>query len=152
MDKIKLYKRIYKTLQSIFDCDYSMSFQAKMSITSAVLFMEFPELIFCGFYTMCNKKYLEIGPYQGKVLACTKINIGQGVCGTVAKNKRTLLVDDVTTHSNYISCDPKTRSEVVVPVIKNDDLIAVIDIDSAIKGYFDQTDKNYLEKIAKILI
>ena len=101
---------------------------------------------------MHKRKYLEIGPYQGKILACTKINIGQGVCGTVAKNKQTIIVDDVITYSNYISCDPRTRSEIVVPIIRNNDLIAVIDIDSTKIGYFDQTDKRYLEKISLLII
>ena len=152
MDKVKRYIKINKILQSVFYSDHLMSFQAKMSITAAVLFTEFPKLIFCGFYTMNKGKYLEIGPYQGKVLACTKINLGHGVCGTVAKNKQTIIVDDVTTYSNYISCDSKTRSEIVVPIIKNNQLIAVIDIDSPKTGYFDQTDKKYLEKISDLFI
>ncbi len=152
MDKKKIYKKIILSIKSIFDSDNSISFQAKMAITNALIIMEFPNLIFCGFYVMNNKNYLEIGPYQGKILACTKIKIGQGVCGSVASNKKTLIVNDVTTYSNYISCDPKTRSEIVVPIIKENKLLAVLDIDSEAVGNFNKIDKLYLEKIAHLLV
>ena len=152
MGKIKIYNKVIKTLRSVFDTKLSLSFQAKMSISSAVIYSEFSNLIFCGFYILDSRGHLEIGPYQGNVLACTTIKIGKGVCGTVAKNEKTIIVDDVRKYDNYITCDPETRSEIVVPVFENGKLKAVIDIDSAKIGYFDQIDFRYLNKISKIII
>ena len=110
------YKKIYKTLKSVFNTNPPISFQAKMSLSASVLACQFDNWIFCGFYVSCKKRELEIGPYQGKILPCTNIKYGAGVCGTTALKKQTIIVNDVAKHANYISCDSDTKSEIVVPI------------------------------------
>lgn len=137
-----------------------LSFEAKMVITSAAIAAKFDDLIFCGYYVVKNlldaegkpleKKILEIGPYQSKVLATPIIEIGKGVCGTCWEEKATQIVEDVRSCKNYIACDGKTRSEIVLPVFKSredkTEVIAVLDIDSGLIKRFDKVDQEYLEK------
>ena len=148
--KKSIYKQVYKTLRSLFYSNPPLSFQAKMSLSSSVLAFQFENWIFCGFYVSCNKNKLEIGPYQGKVLPCTNIKYGSGVCGTSAQKKRTIIVNNVLEYANYISCDSDTKSEIVVPIFNKRKLIAVLDIDSNKKNDFDNTDKECLEKISTL--
>lgn len=93
---------------------------------------------------------LSLGPFQGEV-ACYTIKKGRGVCGKAWEDKQTVVVPNVLQFPGHIACSSKSRSEIVVPVFKGDDVIAVIDVDS--KGYsaFDDIDKDGLEKIAKII-
>ena len=148
--KKNIYLNIYKTLENLFSSDPPLSFQAKMSLSASVLTHQFENWIFCGFYVSCDNKNLEIGPYQGKILPCTNIKYGNGVCGTSALKKQTIIVKDVTGYANYISCDSKTKSEIVVPIFNDKRLIAVLDIDSNKLNDFDETDKRYLEKISTL--
>ena len=148
--KTKKYKNIYRNLKSILHTQPPLSFQASMSLSSSLLASEFQNWIFCGFYVVCKRKILEIGPYQGKIIPCTHINFGMGVCGTVAVNKETLIVKDVLKYPNYISCDSKTSSEIVVPIFQNEKLVAVLDIDSKKIDDFNEIDKLYLENISKL--
>ncbi len=122
-----------------------------MATLSALLKIEFREWVFCGFYRAVGPRTLEIGPYQGEILACGKIDFSRGVCGAAAMERKTIIVDDVRTYSGYIACDDQTRSEIVVPVFKDNTLIAVLDIDSAKIGAFDSTDKIQLEKLAGLI-
>ena len=122
-----------------------------MSLMAAILHSEFKHWLFCGFYVKTKPALLEIGPYQGHVLACSHIKFGKGVCGNVAKEERTIIVDNVLEFPGYISCDPKTRSEIVVPVFHNGQLIAVLDIDSPNLSDFDETDGAFLEKAVSIM-
>ena len=144
------YKKIYKTLESLFNSNPPLSFQAKMSLSVSVLARQFDNWIFCGFYVNCSKKDLEIGPYQGKILPCTNIKYGAGVCGTSALKKQTVIVNNVMECGNYISCDSDTKSEIVVPILNKKKLIAVLDIDSNKKDDFDNIDKESLEKISTL--
>ena len=89
--------------------------------------------------------------YQGNLLPCTHIRIGRGVCGTSLKEKKTIIVNDVREYDNYISCDSETLSEIVIPIFRGDDIIAVLDIDSPIIKDFDQIDKTYLEKLSSMI-
>ena len=87
MNKQKKYNRVINILKTTFTTELGLSLQAKMSLMSAVLHSEFDHWVFCGFYVMVTPNLLEIGPYQGHILACTHIPIGRGVCGTAAKKK-----------------------------------------------------------------
>ena len=128
-----------------------LSAQAKMSLLSALLYMEFDHWTFCGFYAIKNPDLLEIGPYQGNSLPCTHISIGRGVCGTSLKEKKTIIVNDVRDHDNYISCDSETLSEIVIPIFIDDNIVAILDIDSPIINDFDRIDKTYLEKLSSMI-
>ena len=148
--KKTIYIKVYKTLKSLFNSNPPLSFQAKMSLSASVLACQFDNWIFCGFYVSCNKRDLEIGPYQGKILPCTNIKYGAGVCGTSALKKKIIIVNDVSKHANYISCDSKTKSEIVVPIFNNRKVIAVLDIDSIKINDFNNIDRENLEKISTL--
>ncbi|MDX5018576.1 GAF domain-containing protein, partial [Streptococcus suis] len=83
--------------------------------------------------------------FQGGV-SCVHITLGKGVCGESAQTAKTLIVDDVTKHANYISCDSKAMSEIVVPMFKNGKLLGVLDLDSSLVADYDEIDQEYLEK------
>jgi L-methionine (R)-S-oxide reductase len=115
-----------------------------------MLRMNFPQMWFVGFY--CVKpdgSGLQIGPYQGMVLACGTIAFGRGVCGVAAATGTTQIVDDVSAIENYIACDDDTKSEIVVPVFQGTGedrkLFAVLDVDSDKIAAFDAVDKEKLE-------
>ena len=93
---------------------------------------------------------LILGPYQGPV-ACTRIGYGKGVCGTAWKEKKTIVVEDVEKFPGHISCSSDTKSEIVIPCFKNGEVLAVLDVDSDKLGYFNETDKKYLEEVVKII-
>lgn len=100
-----------------------------------------------GFYRVAGQE-LVLGPFQGPV-ACTRIKFGRGVCGTAWKEKRTIIVDDVEEFPGHIACSSASRSEIVVPIFSNGEVIAELDIDSENLATFDETDKLYLEKIVE---
>ena len=117
-----------------------------------MLRMNFPTMWFVGFYTVkADGSGLQVGPYQGMVLACGTIEFGKGVCGTAASTGTTQIVDDVHAIENYIACDDDTKSEIVVPVFVGEGdarrLFAVLDVDSDRVAAFDAVDKEKLEKL-----
>ena len=93
---------------------------------------------------------LVLGPFQGPV-ACTRIKKGRGVCGAAWQNAATLIVPDVEKFPGHIACSSLSRSEIVVPLIKNGEVIGVLDVDATELDQFDETDKKYLEEIVAIL-
>lgn len=118
---------------------------------SAYLFYALDRLNWVGFYLMNNEE-LYLGPFQGKP-ACTTIDIGKGVCGTSAKQRKTIIVDDVHQFDGHIACDQDSKSEIVVPIItKNNELYGVLDIDSPVESRFDEALKTALEKIVALLV
>ena len=98
-----------------------------------------------GFYLVKNNE-LVLGPFQGPV-ACTRIQKGRGVCGSSWQQAKTLIVPDVTKFPGHIVCSSLSVSEIVVPIIRNNEVIAVLDVDSEKPALFDETDKKYLEEI-----
>jgi L-methionine (R)-S-oxide reductase len=98
-----------------------------------------------GFY-LVKKDELVLGPFQGPV-ACTRIKKGRGVCGASWAQKKTLIVPDVEKFPGHIACSSLSKSEIVVPVIKNNEVVAVLDVDSDASDQFDETDQHYLEQI-----
>lgn len=118
---------------------------------SAYLFYTLDDLNWVGFYLM-NAEELYLGPFQGKP-ACTTIDIGSGVCGTSAKKRETIVVDDVHEFAGHIACDSDSKSEIVIPIItKSNELFGVLDIDSPIEARFDEALKIALEKIVALLV
>jgi GAF domain-containing protein len=98
-----------------------------------------------GFYLVKNNE-LVVGPFQGPV-ACTRIKKGRGVCGTSWAERKTVIVNDVEKFPGHIACSSLSRSEIVVPVFKDDEVVAVLDADSEMLNHFDETDEKYLTAI-----
>jgi L-methionine (R)-S-oxide reductase len=121
---------------------------ANLANISAALKAQFGWL-WAGFYIV-KKEELVLGPFQGPI-ACTRIQKGKGVCGTSWANKETLVVPDVELFPGHIACSSLSRSEIVVPVLKGDVVVAVLDVDSELPGHFDETDKLWLEKLVALL-
>jgi len=107
------------------------------------------EFFWVGIY-LVKQNQLVLGPFQGPV-ACTRIALGKGVCGTAWKEKKTIIVEDVEQFPGHISCSSSSRSEIVVPCLYQDKIFAVLDVDSDRLNEFDETDRKYLEKIAMII-
>lgn len=124
---------------------------AAMATCASVLHQGIPEASWTGFYRVVGAELLRVGPYQGPV-GCLEIPFGRGVCGTVARERRTMVIDDVHAFTDHIACDPAARSEIVVPVTSlEDELVAVLDIDSHRPSAFDDIDRQELERMVETL-
>lgn len=121
---------------------------ANMANISALLFNALGQVNWVGFYRVLDEE-LVLGPFQGKI-ACIRIPLGVGVCGTAAQTVTTLRIDDVHQFDGHIACDAASNSEIVIPVQLKGDTIAVLDIDSTRFERFDQEDQNGLESIVKV--
>jgi GAF domain-containing protein len=146
-EKATTYEQLIPQVESLIkDVDNHVGALANVS---ALLHSSFLHYFWCGFYIVKGDK-LELGPFQGDV-ACYTIKKGHGVCGKAWEEKQTIIVPNVLQFPDHIACSSKSRSEIVVPVFKGEEVIAVIDVDS--KGYsaFDGIDKAGLEKIAEII-
>ena len=147
MDKLERYQLLLKQAQSLLEDEHDLI--ANMSNISALLFNNLPDVSYAGFYRYQNNELI-LGPFQGPV-ACMHIAIGKGVCGTAAKAKETQIVPDVHKFAGHIACDAATNSEIVIPIMKNEVLIAVLDLDSKVFARFDDIDAEYLTKIANCI-
>ena len=142
--KDEKYAELFPQLQALWEGEPDLI--ANMANASAVL-KEVFDFHWVGFYIVRDKQ-LVLGPFQGP-LACTRIDFGKGVCGTSWKEKKTMLVPDVDLFPGHIACSAFSRSEIVVPVLGAEkQVLAVLDVDSAFVNYFDETDREWLEKIA----
>ncbi len=117
---------------------------------AAVLYEALPDLNWAGFYFLRGSE-LVLGPFQGKV-ACVRIALGRGVCGTAARERRTIIVPDVHAFPGHIACDAASRSEIVVPLILNDQLLGVLDLDSPRESRFDTEDAKGLTTAVQLLL
>jgi GAF domain-containing protein len=117
---------------------------------SAFLYQGIPGLNWVGFYFLRSSE-LVLGPFQGKV-ACVRISLGRGVCGTAALRRETIVVPDVSQFPGHIACDHNSKSEIVIPLVKEGILIGVLDLDSPLISNFDQVDAEGLGQIMKLLI
>jgi L-methionine (R)-S-oxide reductase len=122
---------------------------SNISNFTAALKQTFDKISWAGIYLFDGEK-LYLGPFQGKV-ACTNIEIGKGVCGTSALMEETVIVPDVADFPGHIACDPDSKSEIVVPIMKDSRLIGVLDLDSSFLDAFDETDQQYLEELCNFL-
>jgi len=117
---------------------------------SALIFETLPDLNWAGFYFLQGRE-LVLGPFQGKV-ACVRIALGQGVCGTAAEGRETVVVADVHAFPGHIACDAASRSEIVVPLIQNGRLLGVLDLDSPLLARFDHDDRAGLTAAVDLLL
>ena len=146
MGYILLMKLLIEQIKAIIDQDLPL--MSNLSNASAVL-NQLEHINWCGFYIKQNDE-LYLGPFQGDV-ACTRIPLTKGVCGAAAREAKTLIVPNVNEFPGHIACSSLSKSEIVTPIIKDNDVKAVIDIDSPIYNRFNESDKELLEEIAKIL-
>ena len=135
-----------KQLQSLIDMDLPLI--SNLSNVSSIL-NQLPNINWCGFYLVSGNRLI-LGPFQGEV-ACTVIPFDKGVCGYAYRTKKTVIVDDVNKFAGHIACSTRSKSEIVTPIIKNNKVVAVIDIDSPIYNRFTKDDQKLLEEIADIL-
>lgn len=146
MSKSTKYQEIYKQIESIVSCETDQI--ANMANTAALLHEGFG-FWWTGFYIVRDNQ-LVLGPFQGPV-ACTRIGFGRGVCGTSWERRQTIVVPDVHQFPGHIACSSLSQSEIVVPMFCEDQVYAVLDIDSKELSTFDDTDKEWLEKIVTLL-
>ena len=138
---------VYKEYQALITGEYKESVFAN---TSAFVNEHLHGCNWVGFYFMVDGE-LKLGPFQGKV-ACYRIKVGKGVCGTAVAQRKAQLVPDVHKFPGHIACDSSTNSEIVVPIIVKDEVVGVLDLDSQEFDHFHEEEKNFLERIVEILI
>jgi len=146
--KAEVYQSLIPQIKALIDGEPDMV--ANLANVTAALKEQF-NWLWVGFYLVkpsgsAQENELVLGPFQGPV-ACTRIKKGRGVCGSAWQDAKTLIVDDVEKFPGHIACSSLSRSEIVVPIIRNDEVIAVLDVDSEALAHFDDTDKKYLEEI-----
>lgn len=147
-DKKSLFKRLVQEAKELIEREESMD-RVYQGIVE-LLDNNIPYYNWTGFYMIENNQ-LVLGHYIGKPTDHTTIQIGQGICGQAAERKETFIVEDVTKESNYLACSFETASEIVVPIMKGDEVLGELDIDSDILGAFDEVDQWLLEEVAAML-
>ncbi|WP_121098563.1 GAF domain-containing protein [Litorimonas taeanensis] len=151
MTKAQIYKDVLEEIAAVIERETSQT--ARYATASCLLAGRFDYFFWTGFYEVDPLKEAElvVGPYQG-TLGCLRIPFSRGVCGACATKKETIIVRDVHAFEGHIACDSQTNSEIVVPVLNaQNELIAVLDVDSTEFGSFDADDQAGLEAIAAIL-
>ena len=147
-EKESLYQMVNTQLTALLEGEINVL--ANVSNASALLKTNFPNTVFAGFYLFDGNELI-LGPFQGGV-SCVRIALGKGVCGESAASRQTVIVGDVKTYPNYISCDSSARSEIVVPMVKDGQLLGVLDLDSSLFDDYDEMDQKYLEEFVAILL
>ena len=146
--KEKIYEQLYQMAEGLFYDERDML--ANMGNLSSLLYFNLSNINWAGFYLYKNDE-LVLGPFNGKV-ACTRIAMGRGVCGTAAAEIITQIVEDVHQFPGHIACDSASNSEIVIPLFKDEKLLGVLDIDSFEKATFDTEDEKGLKKILELFI
>ena len=141
------YALVQKQLVALIEDEPNMI--ANLSNSAALLNQFLSDINWVGFY-LAEKDQLVLGPFQG-LPACVRIPLGKGVCGTSAAERKTMRVEDVHQFPGHIACDAATKSEIVIPLLKDGKLIGVLDIDSPITNRFDESDQQGLEKFTDLL-
>jgi L-methionine (R)-S-oxide reductase len=145
-DKTEQYTALLPQIAALLDGENDLV--ANLANISAALKEQF-KWFWVGFYMVKNDE-LVLGPFQGPV-ACTRIKLGKGVCGTAWEQAKTIIVPDVEEFPGHIACSSLSRSEIVVPVFNNDLAVGVLDVDSELLDQFDETDALFLEQIVKLI-
>jgi L-methionine (R)-S-oxide reductase len=148
-NKTEFYRELASQLGALLSGERDLI--ANAANTAALIYEMLPDLNWAGFYFLRANDELVLGPFQGKP-ACVRIAIGQGVCGTAAARRETVIVEDVHAFPGHIPCDSASNSEVVVPILDGDRLIGVLDLDSPRHARFDDSDARGLEALARVLV
>ena len=146
--KSELYDQLASQLSSLLADERDLI--ANAANFSALIFHSLPDLNWAGFY-FAKDGELVLGPFQGRP-ACVRIRVGQGVCGAAAAHCATTIVPNVHEFPGHIACDSASNSEIVVPLVKNQELIGVLDLDSPMVERFDREDAAGLEELVRILL
>ena len=141
------YREVAAEIASVLDGEPNLT--ARMATVASMLASSFDHYFWTGFYVVDGEE-LVVGPYQG-TLGCLRIAFGRGVCGTAAAKRQTQLVADVNAFPGHIACDSASRSEIVLPLVRDGELLGVLDIDSPRPDRFDEEDEAGLRPIAEIL-
>ncbi len=147
-DKAEAYGDLASQARGLFAGE--RDWVANAANLAGLLFWSLPDLNWAGFYMMRDGE-LVLGPFQGKP-ACIRIALGNGVCGTAAAERRSVVVADVHAFPGHIACDAASRSELVVPLLDGDLLIGVLDLDSPLLGRFDDIDRVGIETLAALWV
>jgi len=147
-NKIEFYRDLAAQLTGLLGDEHDRI--ANAANMSAFLFMTVPDLNWAGFYFMQDGELI-VGPFQGKP-ACVRIAVGEGVCGTAVAERRSILVEDVHQFPGHIACDAGSQSELVVPLVKDGEIIGVLDLDSPRLARFDAEDQVGMERLAAIFV
>lgn len=139
---------IFEQYKNLIECNHDEI--TILANTSAFIMQNFENISWAGFYLFKNDE-LVLGPFQGKI-ACTNIPLSKGVCGKAASQRKTEIVENVHEFPGHIACDSESNSEIVIPIIKNNDLYGVLDLDSTSLCRFNEKDQMIFEKIVDILI
>jgi len=148
ISKTERYANLELQLRSLLEGE--RDFIANAANFSSLLYHSLPDLNWAGLYLHRGGE-LVLGPFQGQP-ACVRIAIGKGVCGTAAEQRQTILVDNVHEFPGHIACDSASNSEIVVPLIANEELIGVLDLDSPSFARFDDEDARGLNELAEIFV
>ena len=148
LSKDALYREIGAQLTGLFSGERSGL--ANAANMCALLYQLLPDVNWAGYYFLQGKE-LVLGPFQGKI-ACVRIALGRGVCGTAAQRREILVVPDVHEFPGHIACDAASRSEIVLPLVQKDQFVGVLDLDSPSPGRFDDQDRNGLAAAAQLLL
>jgi GAF domain-containing protein len=146
--KGECYRSLIKQAKSLLEAE--RDFVANMANVAALIYHALPDLNWAGFYILRGEE-LVLGPFQGNV-ACTRIPLVKGVCGTAAERRETVVVPNVHEFPGHIACDAASNAEIVVPILKNGEVIAVLDLDSPTIGRFDDEDRAGLEELAEVFL
>ncbi len=147
-NKRDFYASLAQQLTGLLEGERDMI--ANAANMSALIFQFLPDLNWAGFYFMRGPE-LVLGPFQGKT-ACVRIAVGRGVCGTAVERKVSVVVPDVHTFPGHIACDSASRSELVVPLIRNGQVLGVLDLDSPNPNRFDEADREGCERLVQIYL
>jgi GAF domain-containing protein len=142
------YRDLARSLEALLEGESDAV--ANLANASGLLAQSLERINWCGFY-LWRKGELILGPFQGKP-ACVRIPLGQGVCGTAAQRRETIFVADVEAFPGHITCDPASRSEIVLPILEKGELRGVLDIDAPEKNRFDEEDRAGLERFVGVLV
>ena len=145
-DKHEIYQSLLPQIKSLVSGEPDLI--ANLANVAAVLKYGM-DFLWVGFY-LVKQDELVLGPFQGPI-ACTRIHKGKGVCGTSWEQAKTVIVPDVDAFPGHIACSSASRSEIVVPLFKDGEVIGILDIDSDALNTFDETDQLYLEQLAGLL-
>ena len=147
-DKPADYASLAQELEGLLNGEHDLI--ANSANATSLIYHALPDLNWCGVYLLRGKELI-VGPFQGKP-ACVRIAVGQGVCGTAVARRQSVLVEDVHAFPGHIACDAASRSELVVPLVRDGDILGVIDLDSPCAARFDADDCAGIESVARLYV
>lgn len=147
--KAGLYQSLAQQMSALLGSERDA--MANAANAAALIYHVLPDLNWAGFYFLKENSQLVLGPFQGKP-ACTRIDLNRGVCGTAAAKKTSLVVPDVHAFPGHIACDSDSRSELVIPLLKNDRIWGVLDLDSPLPARFDNEDRSGCENLVSLYL